>query len=110
MATEAKVSPSAGRNGHSAPVRTRSRTAIHVVDLTDHDAMIAVKYDGAPIEIEHGGPVRLPVPHLYLWKSAKWLREIRLSDQEDQGFWQGTVAFTDRVSVVTCPGDSSSPS
>ena len=63
-------------------------TNLPVVDLTDHDAMIAVKYDGAPIETEHGGPVRLLVPHLYLWKSAKWVREIQLSDQEDQGFWE----------------------
>lgn len=63
-------------------------TNLPVTDLTDHDAMIAVKFDGTAIEAEHGGPVRLLVPHLYLWKSAKWVREIRLSDEEDQGFWE----------------------
>jgi DMSO/TMAO reductase YedYZ molybdopterin-dependent catalytic subunit len=63
-------------------------TNLPVTDLIDHDAMIAVKFDGAGIEAEHGGPVRLLVPHLYLWKSAKWVREIRLSDDEDQGFWE----------------------
>jgi len=63
-------------------------TNLPAIDLTEHDAMIAVLYDGAAIEAEHGGPARLFVPHLYLWKSAKWVREIRLSDQEDQGFWE----------------------
>jgi len=63
-------------------------TNLPVVDLTEHDAMIAVVYDGAAIEAEHGGPARLLVPHLYLWKSAKWVREIRLADEEDQGFWE----------------------
>jgi len=63
-------------------------TNLPAADLTDRDAIIAVKFDGAAIEPEHGGPARLLVPHLYLWKSAKWVREIRLSDSEDQGFWE----------------------
>ena len=63
-------------------------TNLPVIDLTEHDAMIAVAFDGAEIEAEHGGPARLLVPHLYLWKSAKWVREIRLSDDEGQGFWE----------------------
>jgi DMSO/TMAO reductase YedYZ molybdopterin-dependent catalytic subunit len=63
-------------------------TNVPTVDLTDHDAIVATSYDGGPIEAEHGGPVRLLVPHLYLWKSAKWLREIRLSDSDDPGFWE----------------------
>jgi DMSO/TMAO reductase YedYZ molybdopterin-dependent catalytic subunit len=63
-------------------------TNLPVADLVDHDAMVAVAFDAEPIEEEHGGPVRLVVPHLYFWKSAKWLREIRLSDDEDQGFWE----------------------
>ena len=63
-------------------------TNLPTIDLTEHDAMIAVRFDGAEIEAEHGGPARLLVPHLYMWKSAKWVREIQLSDQEDQGFWE----------------------
>ncbi len=63
-------------------------TNLPVLDLTEHDAMIAVRYDGEEIEAEHGGPARLFVPHLYLWKSAKWVREIQLSDDEGQGFWE----------------------
>lgn len=63
-------------------------TNLPVADLVDHDAMVAVAFDAEPIEQEHGGPVRLVVPHLYFWKSAKWLREIRLADDEHQGFWE----------------------
>ncbi|MDX2379532.1 MAG: molybdopterin-dependent oxidoreductase [Acidimicrobiia bacterium] len=63
-------------------------TNLPVTDLIDRDAMVAVEFDGAPLEAEHGGPARLLVPHLYLWKSAKWLSGIRLGDDEDQGFWE----------------------
>jgi DMSO/TMAO reductase YedYZ molybdopterin-dependent catalytic subunit len=45
-------------------------------------------YEGEPIPIDHGGPARLLVPHLYLWKSAKWIRRIDLSETEKQGFWE----------------------
>ncbi len=63
-------------------------TNLPVADLVDRDAMIAVRFDGGEIAAEHGGPARLLVPHLYLWKSAKWVRDIRLSDDEQQGFWE----------------------
>ena len=63
-------------------------TNLPVADLLDGQATIAVAYEGEPIDSEHGGPARLLVPHLYLWKSAKWVREIRLADEEDQGFWE----------------------
>ena len=42
----------------------------------------------AGLEAEHGGPARLLVPHLYLWKSAKWVRGIQLLDQDEPGFWE----------------------
>src|SRR5256885_1640546 len=47
-----------------------------------------VLYDGQPIHAEHGGPVRLLVPHLYFWKSAKWVRGITLQTEEQPGFWE----------------------
>ena len=50
--------------------------------------LVAYEYDHAPIEAEHGGPVRLVVPHLYFWKSAKWLRGIELLDHDELGFWE----------------------
>jgi DMSO/TMAO reductase YedYZ molybdopterin-dependent catalytic subunit len=63
-------------------------TNLPVADLVERDAMVATRYEGAPLQAEHGGPARLLVPHLYLWKSAKWVREIRLVDDDEPGFWE----------------------
>jgi DMSO/TMAO reductase YedYZ molybdopterin-dependent catalytic subunit len=57
-------------------------------DVVDGKAWVAFGYDGAPLEPEHGGPARLLVPHLYLWKSAKWVRGLRLSEDDEPGFWE----------------------
>src|SRR6266511_1131394 len=57
-------------------------------DLLDGKAWIAFRYDGEDLEPEHGGPARLLVPHLYLWKSAKWVHGIRLLDSDEPGFWE----------------------
>lgn len=51
-------------------------------------AWIATAYDGDMIEAEHGGPARLFVPHLYFWKSAKWLSKIEFVDRDKPGFWE----------------------
>jgi DMSO/TMAO reductase YedYZ molybdopterin-dependent catalytic subunit len=59
-----------------------------LADLLDGRAWVAFSYDGAPLEPEHGGPARLLVPHLYLWKSAKWLNGIELRDSDEPGFWE----------------------
>ena len=45
-------------------------------------------WNGEPISREHGGPMRLVVPHLYLWKSAKWLTRIEFTRQDKPGFWE----------------------
>jgi DMSO/TMAO reductase YedYZ molybdopterin-dependent catalytic subunit len=63
-------------------------TNLPLEDLRDGRAWIAYQYDGEELEPEHGGPARLLVPHLYLWKSAKWVRGIRLSDDDEPGFWE----------------------
>jgi DMSO/TMAO reductase YedYZ molybdopterin-dependent catalytic subunit len=63
-------------------------TNLPVQDLTDGQAWIADEYDGDELAAEHGGPARLLVPHLYLWKSAKWVRALSLSDQDEPGFWE----------------------
>jgi len=47
-----------------------------------------VTYDGLPLAAEHGGPARLLVPHLYFWKSAKWVRGLELLDRDQPGFWE----------------------
>jgi len=59
-----------------------------VQDLTDGQAWIVDEYDGEALEAAHGGPARLLVPHLYLWKSAKWVRGLSFSDTDEPGFWE----------------------
>jgi DMSO/TMAO reductase YedYZ molybdopterin-dependent catalytic subunit len=59
-----------------------------VEDLRNDKTLVAYEYDGAPLEAEHGGPVRLLVPHLYFWKSAKWLRGLRFMPNDEPGFWE----------------------
>ncbi|MGH9148833.1 MAG: sulfite oxidase-like oxidoreductase [Acidimicrobiales bacterium] len=63
-------------------------TNLPVGDLTGSRAWVAYEYEGKPLEPEHGGPARLLVPHLYLWKSAKWVRGLRLVDEDEPGFWE----------------------
>jgi DMSO/TMAO reductase YedYZ molybdopterin-dependent catalytic subunit len=63
-------------------------TNLPVEDLTDGRAWIAYEYGGEPLEPEHGGPARLLVPHLYFWKSAKWVRGLELRDHDKPGFWE----------------------
>jgi DMSO/TMAO reductase YedYZ molybdopterin-dependent catalytic subunit len=63
-------------------------TNLPVADVVDGQAWVVFEYDGAELEAEHGGPARLLVPHLYLWKSAKWVRGLRLLDQDEPGFWE----------------------
>ncbi len=63
-------------------------TNLPLADLLDGQAWVTHRYDGADLEPGHGGPARLLVPHLYLWKSAKWLRDIRLSHDDEPGFWE----------------------
>jgi DMSO/TMAO reductase YedYZ molybdopterin-dependent catalytic subunit len=63
-------------------------TNLPVADLRGDKALIAYEYEGAPLESEHGGPARLLVPHLYFWKSAKWLRGLRFMEKDQPGFWE----------------------
>jgi DMSO/TMAO reductase YedYZ molybdopterin-dependent catalytic subunit len=63
-------------------------TNVPLEDLLDGKAWIAFEFDGEPLDPEHGGPARLLVPHLYFWKSAKWVRGIRMHSDDDPGFWE----------------------
>lgn len=63
-------------------------TNLPLEDLLNGQAWIAYEYDGGPIPAEHGGPARLLVPHLYFWKSAKWVRALQLMLADEQGFWE----------------------
>jgi DMSO/TMAO reductase YedYZ molybdopterin-dependent catalytic subunit len=63
-------------------------TNLPAEDVTGGKAWVAFGYDGQPLEPEHGGPARLLVPHLYFWKSAKWVRGLELRDYDAPGFWE----------------------
>jgi DMSO/TMAO reductase YedYZ molybdopterin-dependent catalytic subunit len=63
-------------------------TNLPLADLTGDRAWIAFGFDGQPLESEHGGPARLLVPHLYFWKSAKWVRGLELTVANEPGFWE----------------------
>jgi DMSO/TMAO reductase YedYZ molybdopterin-dependent catalytic subunit len=63
-------------------------TNLPVADVTGGQAWLAYGYDGGPLAPEHGGPARLLVPHLYFWKSAKWVRGLELLDEDEPGFWE----------------------
>ena len=63
-------------------------TNLSVEDLTDGKAWVVIEHEGEPLPREHGGPARLLVPHLYFWKSAKWLAGLRVMDHDEPGFWE----------------------
>ena len=63
-------------------------TNIPVEDLIEGKAMVATRYEGDPLEPTHGGPARLLVPHLYFWKSAKWVRRLQFTTRDKPGFWE----------------------
>ena len=63
-------------------------TNLPLEEILDGQAWIAYEYDGEPLDPEHGGPARLLVPHLYFWKSAKWVRGLVMQDDDDPGFWE----------------------
>jgi DMSO/TMAO reductase YedYZ molybdopterin-dependent catalytic subunit len=82
-----------GQAGYDAPYVMAScdggyTTNLPIADVTAGQAWVAFGYDGGALEAEHGGPARLLVPHLYFWKSAKWVRGLDLRDTDEPGFWE----------------------
>jgi DMSO/TMAO reductase YedYZ molybdopterin-dependent catalytic subunit len=63
-------------------------TNLPIDELLNGQAFVAYQYNGQPLPREHGGPARLVVPHLYFWKSAKWLRGLRFMERDVLGFWE----------------------
>jgi DMSO/TMAO reductase YedYZ molybdopterin-dependent catalytic subunit len=63
-------------------------TNLPLEDVLGGRAWVVWGYDGDDLEPEHGGPARLLVPHLYFWKSAKWVRGLRLLEEDEPGFWE----------------------
>ena len=63
-------------------------TNLPLADVMDGKAWVAFAFGGSPLAPEHGGPARLLVPHLYFWKSAKWVRGLRFMARDEPGFWE----------------------
>ena len=63
-------------------------TNVPLADITTDEAIVAYAYEGEEIEAIHGGPVRIVIPHLYFWKSAKWVRGLELRAGDQAGFWE----------------------
>ncbi|WP_076357951.1 MULTISPECIES: sulfite oxidase-like oxidoreductase [Paenibacillus] len=63
-------------------------TNLPLADLMGDDILLAFKFAGEPLTAKHGGPLRLVVPHLYFWKSAKWLRGFEFMTEDRPGFWE----------------------
>ena len=63
-------------------------TNLPLADITTDEAIVAYRFEGEPIEPIHGGPVRIVVPHLYFWKSAKWVRGLEARAGDEPGFWE----------------------
>jgi DMSO/TMAO reductase YedYZ molybdopterin-dependent catalytic subunit len=83
---ELKVQPEAT---HVMVHAENSFTAnLPLADLVQPNVMLAHQADGADLPRDHGGPVRLVVPHLYFWKSAKWIRGMEFMDKDRPGFWE----------------------
>ena len=82
----------AAPNPTATHVMARSHTGyttnLPLADVSGGKAWVAWEVDGGPLPVEHGGPVRLLVPHLYFWKSAKWIAELVLLDHDEPGFWE----------------------
>jgi DMSO/TMAO reductase YedYZ molybdopterin-dependent catalytic subunit len=69
-------------------------TNLPLADVTGGKAWVVFAYGGEPLEPAHGGPARLLVPHLYFWKSAKWVRHLQLASTDQPGFWE-TLGYHD---------------
>jgi DMSO/TMAO reductase YedYZ molybdopterin-dependent catalytic subunit len=80
--------PKAAGDACDADQLRRYTTNLPLIDFAADDAVLATAWEGQPLTVEHGGPMRLIVPHLYFWKSAKWLRRIDFMPADAAGFWE----------------------
>jgi DMSO/TMAO reductase YedYZ molybdopterin-dependent catalytic subunit len=74
--------------GHRGDVRYGYSTNLPLADIDRPDVLLALRHDGSDLTPEHGGPLRLVVPHLYAWKSAKWIRGLIFMDADRAGYWE----------------------
>jgi DMSO/TMAO reductase YedYZ molybdopterin-dependent catalytic subunit len=90
LVTPKPASPAGGPEARFAMVRGENgyTANLPLEDLMKPATIFAFNHDGEPLSVEHGYPVRLIVPHLYLWKSVKWVRGFELTAQDEPGFWE----------------------
>ena len=72
----------------TATSTTGYTTNLPLADVTGGKAWLVWEFDGQPLPVEHGGPVRMLVPHLYFWKSAKWISRLTFIEHDQPGFWE----------------------
>jgi DMSO/TMAO reductase YedYZ molybdopterin-dependent catalytic subunit len=84
----AAARPTAAATHVLAVCHTGYTTNLPLADLTGGKAWVAWEVDGEPLPVDHGGPARLLVPHLYFWKSAKWVSGLHILDHDEPGFWE----------------------
>jgi len=84
----AQAGPKATATHVLASSHTGYTTNLPIDDMTQGKAWVVWEVDGIPLPRDHGGPARLLVPHLYFWKSAKWVSGLRLLDHDERGFWE----------------------
>ena len=84
----AQASPKPTATHVLASSHTGYTTNLPIDDMTQGKAWVVWEVDGVPLARDHGGPARLLVPHLYFWKSAKWVSGLRLLDHDEPGFWE----------------------
>jgi len=82
------AAPAAGATHVMAFSHTGYTTNLPLADVVGGQAWVVWEYDGEPLPVVHGGPARLLVPHLYFWKSAKWVAGLRVMDHDEPGFWE----------------------
>ena len=76
------------RGGNAVTTEAIVNALLRSFVLVAPEALLVHSWEGQPLPLDHGGPVRLVVPHLYFWKSAKWLRKIEFATHDHPGFWE----------------------
>lgn len=84
----AVVEPKAGANFVVLHCYDGYTTNLALEDFAADDALLAHSWAGAPLDADHGGPMRLVVPHLYFWKSGKWIQSIEFLEKDARGYWE----------------------
>jgi DMSO/TMAO reductase YedYZ molybdopterin-dependent catalytic subunit len=95
--------------GHVGPARYGYSTNVPLADLDREDVLFAYRHNGRDLEPDHGGPLRLVVPRLYAWKSAKWARGLIFMDEDKAGYWSGSATTCTAIRSGSSVSQGSEP-